>query len=268
MVKIKYLWLFPSFLLSSCSQIEVSENTTINHVALHDSVKEEIQVLSDEAKPSDNPYQDDSLIRANSPKGMIRSFEEYLDMISKYPNKRLVRLSEYVLDAKIDMRYAHYENIFNKAIYSKDVAFLNIKACQALQKVQEEMLKDGFRLVIWDAYRPYSVTLLLWDIVQNSRYAATPEKGSRHNRGMAVDVSFESLDGEYIEMPTKFDECKRESSPLYNGIPKEARKNRDYLIQKMSKHGFKVLNSEWWHFDYKDCWSVPVMDISFEELDK
>ncbi len=209
-----------------------------------------------------------SNFQSTFPKGMIRNYEEYVSLITKYPEKRLVKITDYIKNASVDLKYAQSDNFFHKPVYSRDVAFLNVKACEALQKVHEEMMSEGCRLIIWDAYRPYSVTVLMWNIVKDARYAAPPEKGSRHNRGMAVDVSFEKINGETVEMPTKFDECKRESSPLFNGISNEARKNRDYLISKMSKYGFKVLNSEWWHFDYKDYWTVPVMDVSLEDLDK
>lgn len=207
------------------------------------------------------------ILQSNYPKGMIKNYEKYLVMITRFPEKKLVKISDIIPTATINLKYAQSDNFFKKPVYSKEIAFLNVKACESLKKVQDEMLKDGYRLVIWDAYRPYSVTVLMWNIVKDARYAAPPEKGSRHNRGMAVDVSFEKINGEQVEMPTKFDECKRESSPLFNGISKQARANRDYLIHKMSKYGFKVLNSEWWHFDYKEYWTVPVMDISFESLE-
>lgn len=209
--------------------------------------------------------QDSSLVD-QAPKNIIKTIEEYHKILETNPNHKLVRLSEFIPDAKIYLRYAQYDNLFKKPIYNTDIAFLNIKAARALKDVQAELIKDGYRLVIWDAYRPYSITVQMWNIIKDARYAATPARGSRHNRGMAVDISFEKLNGDSVLMPTKFDECTKNASPLFQGIPLEARKNRDYLIRKMSKHGFTVLNSEWWHFDYRGYWDEPIMDISFEEL--
>lgn len=256
------------FFISCCQQSNFDDNNQKNILAKDNiSSNKELEENNKTISKIQIKNIDNDLLN-QAPKNMINTMDEYKKMTLTYPEKRMVRVSDYISAAKIDLRYAHYDNLFKQPIYKTNIAYLNIKATEALKKVNNELIEDGYRLIIWDAYRPYSVTVEMWNIVQDSRYAATPQKGSRHNRGMAVDVSFEKLNGDTVIMPTQFDECTRQASPLFQGIPLEAKKNRDYLIQKMKKHGFKVLNSEWWHFDYKDCWSVPVMNLSFEELQK
>ncbi len=178
----------------------------------------------------------------------------------------MVSLTDFIPKIKIDLRYSHYDNIFNDILYVQGEAFLNITAAESLKKVQEEIAQDGYELVIWDAYRPYSVTVKMWNIIQDSRYAATPQKGSRHNRGMAVDVTLKKINGEYLEMPTEFDNFSKKASPLYQNLAQNVIENRDYLISKMHKHGFRVISSEWWHFDYQNWYSVPIMDIPLEKM--
>lgn len=202
----------------------------------------------------------------NRPKRVIDSIDEYQSHIEKFPHHALVPLSEYIQGISIDLRYAHYDNIFNDILYTQGQAFLNIKAAESLKKIQQEIANDGYELVIWDAYRPYSVTVIMWNLIQDKRYAATPQKGSRHNRGMAVDITLKKIDGEYLEMPTQFDDFSKKASPLYQNLPQNVKENRDYLISKMEKHGFKVLNSEWWHFDYQNWYSMPILDIPFEKM--
>lgn len=202
----------------------------------------------------------------NRPKRVIDSMDDYQSHIEDFPNHAMVSLSKFIPGISIDLRYAHYDNIFNDILYTQGHAFLNIKAAEALKKIQQEIANDGYELVIWDAYRPYSVTVKMWNIIRDARYAASPQKGSRHNRGMAVDITLKKIDGEYLEMPTTFDDFSKKASPLYQNLPQHIKKNRDYLISKMEKHGFKVLNSEWWHFDYQNWYSVPILDIPFEEM--
>lgn len=266
----KYLILaFSLFVLLSCKQQKKEEITKEKRI------KEEQKLIDTTSKVTVQTVQiaekdtnKGITSSQNRPKRVIDSADEYQSHIEKFPYHAMVSLSGYIPGISIDLRYAHYDNIFNDILYTQGHAFLNIKAAEALKKVQQEIAKDGYELVIWDAYRPYSVTVIMWNLIRDKRYAATPKKGSRHNRGMAVDITLKEIGGEYLEMPTTFDDFSKKASPLYQNLPQHIKENRDYLISKMEKHGFKVLSSEWWHFDYQNWYSMPILDIPFEEMKK
>ena len=260
------LFLFIAFLLGACQQSTTQEEITeiiTDEKLVTDSIFEENEIPLQESKTVDSIPNKTGYGR---PKRVIDCLSEYHSHVEKFPHHAMVSLKEYIPGIYIDLRYAHYGNVFKEVLYTQGEAYLNIKAAEALKRVQEEVSKDGYELVIWDAYRPYSVTVKMWDLVRDARYAATPEKGSRHNRGMAVDITLKYKNGDYVEMPTDFDDFSKKASPLHQNISAKAKVNRDYLISKMYKHGFKVLNSEWWHFDYQNWYTVPIMDIPLEKM--
>lgn len=257
---------FSLFVLLSCEQQKekktINDAKTIKQKLIDTATVETIESIQIVKKDTNQIITGTQ----NRPKRVIDSMDEYQSYIEKFPDHAMVNLSEYIPKISIDLRYAHYDNIFNTVLYTQEEVFLNIKAAEALKNIQQEIANDGYELVIWDAYRPYSVTVKMWDLIRDKRYAATPQKGSRHNRGMAVDITLKEINGQYLEMPTTFDDFSKKASPLYQNLPQNVKENRDYLISKMEKHGFKVLNSEWWHFDYQNWYSMPILDIPFEKM--
>ena len=133
------------------------------------------------------------------------------------------------------------------------------------------MKEQGRGIVIWDAYRPWRVTKLFWDLtpVEKRDYVANPKEGSRHNRGCAVDVTLKDLKtGAELAMPSGFDEMGEAASPGYAGGTPEARANRDLLRAAMEKEGFRVRFNEWWHYDFRGWENYPVLDLEFSEIGK
>jgi D-alanyl-D-alanine dipeptidase len=126
-------------------------------------------------------------------------------------------------------------------------------------------------IVIFDGYRPWSITKLFWEVVPEDRrkFVADPAKGSKHNRGCAVDMGVYNLKtGELIPMPSGYDEFTERASPDYSGGTDQERANRDMLRKLMEAEGFTVNPNEWWHFDYKDWQEYAIYDISFIEAAK
>ncbi len=124
-------------------------------------------------------------------------------------------------------------------------------------------------MVIFDGYRPWRITKLFWEVVREDqkKFVANPEKGSKHNRGCAVDLSIYDLKtGEYLEMPSDFDEFTERASPDYTGGTKKQTENRELLRKLMEAEGFTVNPNEWWHFDYKDWENYAIYDIAFSEI--
>ncbi len=170
---------------------------------------------------------------------------------------------------KLDIRYATADNFVGRAVYPEARAFLQRPAAKALVRVHKALKKQGLGLVIFDGYRPWTITKLFWEVVQEDqrKYVANPEKGSKHNRGCAVDLSmFDVKTGELVPMPSGFDEFTERASPDYKGGSKKETANRDMLRRAMSKEGFTVNPNEWWHFDYKDWEKYAIYDIAFSEI--
>jgi D-alanyl-D-alanine dipeptidase len=186
-------------------------------------------------------------------------------------NKREAHLVELVkLDKtiKLDVRYATENNFVGKIVYTEARAFLQKPASKALLRVHKKLKKQGLGLVIFDGYRPWSVTKLFWEVTPEDKrkFVANPVKGSKHNRGCAVDLSIYNLKtGELVPMPSGYDEFTDRASPEYAGGTEQERANRDLLRKLMEAEGFTVNANEWWHFDYKDWEEYAIYDISFSE---
>lgn len=189
-------------------------------------------------------------------------------------NKREAHLIELVkLDPtiKLDIRYATDDNFVGRKVYPEARAFLQKPAAKALVKVHKELRKQGLGLVIFDGYRPWAITKLFWEVTPEDKrkFVANPDKGSKHNRGCAVDLSiFDLKTGELIDMPSGYDEFTERASPDYAGGSSQQRANRDMLRRMMEAAGFTVNPNEWWHFDYKNWEDYAIYDISFAEAEK
>jgi len=206
---------------------------------------------------------------------LILSFQAFAqDGPPKEENKREARLVELItLDPsiKLDIRYATENNFVGKKVYPEARAFLQKPAAKALVKVHQKLKKQGLGLVIFDGYRPWSITKLFWEVTSEDKrkFVANPAKGSKHNRGCAVDLSvFDLKTGQLIDMPSGYDEFTERASPDYAGGTEKERANRDMLRRLMEEAGFTVNPNEWWHFDFKNWEKYAIYDISFTEAEK
>ncbi len=183
----------------------------------------------------------------------------------------LVELTKLDKTIKLDIHYATANNFVGRAVYKEARAFLQRPAAEALVKVNKELRKQGLGLVVFDGYRPWSITKLFWEFVTEDKrkFVADPAKGSKHNRGCAVDLSIYDLKtGKEIPMPSGFDEFTERASPDYTGGSDEERRNRDKLRQLMEAAGFTVNSNEWWHFDFTSWQEYAIYDIAFDEVGK
>ncbi|MCA9775625.1 MAG: M15 family metallopeptidase [Candidatus Eremiobacteraeota bacterium] len=182
---------------------------------------------------------------------------------------QLVELTKIDPTLRLDIRYASNRNFMGFPLYSEPRAFLQKDAAEALRKVNDELHAQGLGLLILDAYRPWSVTKLMWDKTPPSKrdYVADPQKGSRHNRGAAVDLTIVDMQsGKPIAMPSSYDDFSQKAHHSYQGGSELARSNRAKLRELMEKHGFEALSNEWWHYDYQGWQNYPIMDKKFEEI--
>lgn len=178
----------------------------------------------------------------------------------------LIKLDDTI---KLDIRYARKDNFIGRPVYEEARAFLQKDAAESLIRVHRKLAYANFGLVIFDGYRPWSVTKLFWDVVSEKQkaFVADPKIGSRHNRGCAVDLSLFYLDsGKLAEMPSDFDEFNEKASPRYSGGTKRETTNRDLLRSMMEDENFIVNPNEWWHFDYESWSNYEIYDIPFSKL--
>jgi len=170
---------------------------------------------------------------------------------------------------KLDIRYATTENFLSTPVYDSPRAFLQRPAAQALLRAHHELMQHGYGLLIFDAYRPWYVTKVFWDATPADKheFVADPSKGSRHNRGCAVDLTLYDLkSGREIEMTGVYDEMSPRSYPTYTGGTDEQRRHRDLLRSAMEKQGFTVYDTEWWHFDYRDWQHYAIGNVPFDKI--
>jgi CubicO group peptidase (beta-lactamase class C family)/D-alanyl-D-alanine dipeptidase len=170
---------------------------------------------------------------------------------------------------KFDIRYATDNNFLGTPFYTSAKAYMQRPAAEALARVREKLKGEGYGLLVFDAYRPWHVTKMFWDATPEKfhNFVADPSKGSRHNRGCAVDLTFYDLKtGKPVEMVAGFDEFAERAYPDYPGGTSRQRWHRDLLRRSMEGHGFTVYEEEWWHFDYKDWRQYPILNRTFEEL--
>ncbi|HEX8354904.1 MAG TPA: M15 family metallopeptidase [Pyrinomonadaceae bacterium] len=183
----------------------------------------------------------------------------------------LVELRKLDRSIKLDVRYATANNFARRAVYAEARVFLQRPAAEALVRAARALRKKGYGLAVFDGYRPWSVTKLFWDITpaDKKQFVADPSKGSRHNRGCAVDLTLYDLKtGRQVSMPGEYDEMSERSHADYAGGTPEQRRLRDLLRSAMEAEGFNVYAPEWWHFDYKDWRQYPILNISFSEIGK
>ncbi len=197
----------------------------------------------------------------------VFGLKEYQASVKADSNNRLINIQQYIPGIKLDIRYAGKNNFTGIAVYDREVAYARLPVAKALAAVQKELNKQGLGLKIYDAYRPYSVTVKFFEIASDKNFVANPKKGSRHNRGCAIDLTLIKLkNGKELKMPTEYDSFAAEASPDNMDLPNRVIKNRDLLIAEMKKQGFTVLYNEWWHFDFKNWQQFEIMDIPFKEL--
>jgi zinc D-Ala-D-Ala dipeptidase len=200
---------------------------------------------------------------------LVYRLESYQKSVRSDSRKLLVDLEQAIPSLAFDIRYATTNNFMGERMYSFAKAYARKPVAEALAKIQADLNKQGLGLKIFDAYRPYQVTVAFYESYKDTTYVASPYRGSRHNRGCALDLTLIDLTtGKELPMPTEFDSFQKEAWPSTPVADPVIRKNRATLITAMEKHGFKVNSSEWWHFDFIGYQQYEVLDVSFEELEK
>lgn len=172
-----------------------------------------------------------------------------LDIKTEADSNAFVNLRNYSNDFVFEMKYATDDNFLKEKVYPCDECFLRVKTVKALLEANKEFLEKGFKIKIYDCYRPKAIQKKMWKIVPDANYVANPKKGSIHNRGGAVDISLVDAKGKELDMGTKFDFFGEEASHNYTNLSDTILANRKFLKQIMLLHNFKSFDSEWWHYN-------------------
>ena len=183
----------------------------------------------------------------------------------------LVELTTLDPSIHLDIRYATSNNLVGRPVYEEARAFLQRPAAEAVVRANQALRAKRYVLLVFDGYRPWSVTKIFWDVTppENRKFVADPKVGSKHNRGCAVDLSLYDLGTRLeVEMPSPFDEMSDRASPTFAGGTPAQREHRDLLSAAMVREGFLVEPDEWWHFDYKDWKDYRILDIPFRDIRK
>lgn len=196
-------------------------------------------------------------------------YDGYKQSKKQNPDNELINLETFIPNVVLDIRYATTNNFTKEQIYNVPRAYARKPVAIALKKAQEEFKKSGVGIKIFDAYRPYAATVKFYEVYPDTTFVASPYRGSRHNRGCAIDMTLIDLKtGKELDMPTGYDAFVKAARPTYPITDEKIKKNRALIIDVMAMYGFRVNSSEWWHFDYRGYKAFSVLDISFEELER
>jgi D-alanyl-D-alanine dipeptidase len=174
-----------------------------------------------------------------------------------------VNLKDFSSDFVYDMKYATEDNFLKSKVYDCAECLLRYKTVKALILANQRLMKKGFKIKIFDCYRPLDIQKRMWEIVPNPKYVANPAKGSIHNRGGAVDITLIDLNGKELDMGTAFDYFGIEASHGYSNLSDEIKKNRRLLKKNMEKECFNSFDSEWWHYNLKAALNDKVSNIKW-----
>ena len=197
----------------------------------------------------------------------VMGLKSYQEDIKLHPETRLVEIKKYIPAIVLDIRYATTNNFTHQKMYNEAKAFARLPVVMALKQVEADLNKKGLGLKIYDAYRPYAITVKFYEVAHDTNFVADPRKGSKHNRGCAIDLSVIDLKtGKELDMPTGFDSFSKQAASDYAALPPQEIADRAILKDAMEAHGFHEIPTEWWHFDFNGWSNYPLLDIPFSDI--
>jgi D-alanyl-D-alanine dipeptidase len=209
-------------------------------------------------------YYDKSIIVASSTLNSNGKIEPILDKKTVINDTSFVNLKEYSDDFIYDMKYATENNFLKSKVYDCAECYLRLKTAKALIKANSKFMKLGYKIKLYDCYRPLDVQKKMWTLVSNPNYVANPSKGSIHNKGGAVDITLVDGNGIELDMGTPFDFFGPEASHDYSNFSKEIIENRALFKKIMISVKFQPFDSEWWHYNLKNAKSDPISNFKWK----
>jgi D-alanyl-D-alanine dipeptidase len=193
--------------------------------------------------------------------GLLLLFVGAGDRVAGSEKKLIEVTSEKVPGLVLEIRYATEQNITGKKIYADKRAWLREETIRKLAQVARELEEKGYRLVLWDGWRPASAQKALWAAKPDGRFLTPPNRVSRHTRGTSVDVSLADRNGKILEMPSDHDEFTDRADEDFSDVPKEVAERARLLRKAMFRAGFSGVPDEWWHYDLRDWASYEPIEV-------
>ena len=193
--------------------------------------------------------------------GLLLLFVGAGDRVAGSEKKLMEVTSEEVPGLVLEIRYATEQNITGKKIYADKRAWLREETIRKLAQVARELEEKGYRLVLWDGWRPASAQKALWAAKPDGRFLTPPNRISRHTRGTSVDVSLADRNGKILEMPSDHDEFTDRADEDFSDVPKEVAQRARLLRKAMFRAGFSGVPDEWWHYDLRDWASYEPIEV-------
>ena len=172
-----------------------------------------------------------------------------LDITKEADENSFVNLKNYSNDFVFDMKYATDDNFLKEKVYPCEECYLRVKTIKSLVIANKTFIEKGYKIKLFDCYRPLAIQKKMWKIVPDANFVANPKKGSIHNRGGAVDITLVDSLGVELNMGTKFDFFGIEASHNYSDLSEEILNNRKLLKEIMLLNNFQSFDSEWWHYN-------------------
>jgi len=164
-------------------------------------------------------------------------------------------------DFSFEIRYATSTNFIGEKLYDCEICLLRPQVAEALKEANKYFNQKGYRIKLYDCYRPLDVQKKIWEKIPRPTYVANPyTKGSIHNKAAAVDITLETLEGCYVEMGTDYDYFGKEAHIDNFHFSEDILANRKLLIEGMRKFGFQTIRTEWWHFSYSKNGKFKILN--------
>jgi D-alanyl-D-alanine dipeptidase len=200
---------------------------------------------------------------------IVNQASEYKTSIKTNPKLELIELKTIVPHIRYDLKYATSDNFTSVRLYPSNTqsTFLRKEPAEALAQIAKTLEAKGLGILVWDAYRPYHVTVKFWELIKDERYVANPSKGSGHNRGIAIDMTLYDLKtGALLDMPTSFDDFSEKAHHGADNVTSRQKDNREMMRNLMEKHGFLKFQTEWWHYYWPNGEQYNVLDFDFKQI--
>jgi len=174
----------------------------------------------------------------------------------------LIDITTISSEFSLEIRYATPNNFMDEILYECEVCLLQIEVAKQIVKANQYFCEKGYRIKLYDCYRPLDIQKKMWAKMPRPTYIANPyEGGSIHNRGAAIDLTLESLDGCFVDMGSDYDFFGNTSHINNFNFSAEILANRKLLLDGMRQFGFQSVRTEWWHFNFSKNWKYPVLNV-------
>lgn len=187
-----------------------------------------------------------------------------LDIAAANDDNAFVNLKNYSTGFVYDMKYAGTDNFLKEQVYPCQECFLRVKTVRSLLEANAAFIAKGYRIKLFDCYRPKSIQKKMWKLVPDATFVANPKKGSIHNKGGAVDITLVDSLGVELDMGTTFDYFGEQASHTYQNLSEQVLANRKLLKEIMLQHNFKSFDSEWWHYNLVNSGADKVSNLKWK----